>query len=157
MFMFTNFAKNLGKILLKHGEDKVTSQNPFQNKMRPRSIQWRIQLWHSLLLALVVTTLLIAFYQNQRKIIYQDLDRQITAPLNRILPHLASPHHEGRPKPFDHDFKPRDHQLENSPANLEEIVAQLVEDDIFVLSWNCLLYTSPSPRDQRGSRMPSSA
>ena len=25
------------------------------------------------------------------------------------------------------------------------------------LSYNCLLYTSPSPRDQRGSRMPSSA
>ena len=27
----------------------------------------------------------------------------------------------------------------------------------FVLVTNCLLYTSPSPRDQRGSRMPSSA
>ena len=26
-----------------------------------------------------------------------------------------------------------------------------------VLTSNCLLYTSPSPRDQRGSRMPSSA
>ena len=25
------------------------------------------------------------------------------------------------------------------------------------LIWDCLLYTSPSPRDQRGSRMPSSA
>ena len=25
------------------------------------------------------------------------------------------------------------------------------------LRWSCLLYTSPSPRDQRGSRMPSSA
>jgi len=25
------------------------------------------------------------------------------------------------------------------------------------LAWICLLYTSPSPRDQRGSRMPSSA
>ena len=25
------------------------------------------------------------------------------------------------------------------------------------VSWTCLLYTSPSPRDQRGSRMPSSA
>ena len=24
-------------------------------------------------------------------------------------------------------------------------------------NWSCLLYTSPSPRDQRGSRMPSSA
>ena len=27
----------------------------------------------------------------------------------------------------------------------------------FELLENCLLYTSPSPRDQRGSRMPSSA
>ena len=27
----------------------------------------------------------------------------------------------------------------------------------FWASWCCLLYTSPSPRDQRGSRMPSSA
>ena len=26
-----------------------------------------------------------------------------------------------------------------------------------VAAWTCLLYTSPSPRDQRGSRMPSSA
>ena len=27
----------------------------------------------------------------------------------------------------------------------------------FAEKWSCLLYTSPSPRDQRGSRMPSSA
>ena len=31
-------------------------------------------------------------------------------------------------------------------------------DAVAVLPWDpCLLYTSPSPRDQRGSRMPSSA
>ena len=30
-------------------------------------------------------------------------------------------------------------------------------DIILELSSTCLLYTSPSPRDQRGSRMPSSA
>ena len=29
--------------------------------------------------------------------------------------------------------------------------------DTVIVSVNCLLYTSPSPRDQRGSRMPSSA
>ena len=29
--------------------------------------------------------------------------------------------------------------------------------DLIPLPYNCLLYTSPSPRDQRGSRMPSSA
>ena len=31
------------------------------------------------------------------------------------------------------------------------------QDIITKLANNCLLYTSPSPRDQRGSRMPSSA
>ena len=33
-------------------------------------------------------------------------------------------------------------------------------DNLTMFCWwkgNCLLYTSPSPRDQRGSRMPSSA
>ena len=38
--------------------------------------------------------------------------------------------------------------------------AQAGPDDepyAMVLSTVCLLYTSPSPRDQRGSRMPSSA
>ena len=34
-----------------------------------------------------------------------------------------------------------------------------VINEVFIVVWNkaCLLYTSPSPRDQRGSRMPSSA
>ena len=31
------------------------------------------------------------------------------------------------------------------------------DGDIFHLLWTCLLYTSPSPRDKRQSRMPSSA
>ena len=35
------------------------------------------------------------------------------------------------------------------PRDIEEIQAQII--------LGCLLYTSPSPRDQRGSRMPSSA
>ena len=35
------------------------------------------------------------------------------------------------------------------------IVSEII--DVTPLPHNCLLYTSPSPRDQRGSRMPSSA
>ena len=35
--------------------------------------------------------------------------------------------------------------------------SQTVEALIEALNMDCLLYTSPSPRDQRGSRMPSSA
>ena len=42
---------------------------------------------------------------------------------------------------------------------LQNRVAKLFgkEAALFVASGTCLLYTSPSPRDQRGSRMPSSA
>ena len=32
-----------------------------------------------------------------------------------------------------------------------------IEQRVVSLGYTCLLYTSPSPRDQRGSRMPSSA
>ena len=39
--------------------------------------------------------------------------------------------------------------FKGSPADLS--------DGYIHLSCACLLYTSPSPRDQRGSRMPSSA
>ena len=38
-------------------------------------------------------------------------------------------------------------------ASKEALIASLEAD----IATNCLLYTSPSPRDQRGSRMPSSA
>ena len=53
----------------------------------------------------------------------------------------------------------------NSATIVEEIVRVVPEHDFRVKvfipyhrkDWICLLYTSPSPRDQRGSRMPSSA
>ena len=41
-----------------------------------------------------------------------------------------------------------------SATHVTNDVDRLLEDDDFTY---CLLYTSPSPRDQRGSRMPSSA
>ena len=43
-------------------------------------------------------------------------------------------------------------------AEFHGSVPQLVPEGLTTEQWlNCLLYTSPSPRDQRGSRMPSSA
>ena len=38
-----------------------------------------------------------------------------------------------------------------------ELRRVLNNPDFALPYWDCLLYTSPSPRDQRGSRMPSSA
>ena len=54
--------------------------------------------------------------------------------------------------------------IEDTPAYDAGVLAgdyiiQIDETPVFGLTLNeaCLLYTSPSPRDQRGSRMPSSA
>ena len=51
----------------------------------------------------------------------------------------------------------------SSDTNLDGVIDNYTDadlnghDDIVELLQLCLLYTSPSPRDQRGSRMPSSA
>ena len=47
------------------------------------------------------------------------------------------------------DPEPATEVAVETPAEVEDVVDDVSED--------CLLYTSPSPRDQRGSRMPSSA
>ena len=52
------------------------------------------------------------------------------------------------------------YQHVNSPEGRLYLSRQLFEEAVhvqFYLTLLCLLYTSPSPRDQRGSRMPSSA
>ena len=46
---------------------------------------------------------------------------------------------------------------EEAEIKEEKVVAAVVNDESEVQEIPCLLYTSPSPRDQRGSRMPSSA
>ena len=48
--------------------------------------------------------------------------------------------------------------LERDPAAGGKLAAMFLYPSFQVmLAYRCLLYTSPSPRDQRGSRMPSSA
>ncbi|MFT6861688.1 MAG: two-component system OmpR family sensor kinase [Akkermansiaceae bacterium] len=54
----------------------------------PQSIRWRIQLWYALLLAVIIAALLGAFYQNQREILYQALDRELNNPITRLLPRM---------------------------------------------------------------------
>ena len=42
-------------------------------------------------------------------------------------------------------------------AQMGQVTSVSQFSDVQPTDWACLLYTSPSPRDQRGSRMPSSA
>ena len=48
----------------------------------------------------------------------------------------------------------------NYPEPVARLLCEMVTLTVLLgtsLKFDCLLYTSPSPRDQRGSRMPSSA
>ena len=59
-------------------------------------------------------------------------------------------------------MKPSNNPLSNPlgstrPKETAEKKAEKKNDTVAVHMCSCLLYTSPSPRDQRGSRMPSSA
>ena len=47
--------------------------------------------------------------------------------------------------------------LQSIPSSQSAFITALYVPFVPLLQWLCLLYTSPSPRDQRGSRMPSSA
>ena len=56
------------------------------------------------------------------------------------------------------------HYLSGNPIIYIYKITEFVDRDTGAITWfyngnikTCLLYTSPSPRDQRGSRMPSSA
>ena len=52
----------------------------------------------------------------------------------------------------------------NDSLTFEQLIEEMCEDPMFIMQceannrmWDCLLYTSPSPRDLSTSRMPSSA
>ena len=65
---------------------------------------------------------------------------------------------ENRTKSFSDPF---DHFEINEPLT-ESAIKEISEADVLDpkkenLNYDCLLYTSPSPRDKRQSRMPSSA
>ena len=49
------------------------------------------------------------------------------------------------------------HAARTTLVTVEEVVPHSLLNDDELAAGTCLLYTSPSPRDQRGSRMPSSA
>ncbi|YCM42695.1 ATP-binding protein [Verrucomicrobiaceae bacterium 227] len=79
-----------------------------------QSIRWRIQLWHTLLLALIITVLLYAFHRSQREVTYEILDRELTGQVTALLPRFdrggpgrperGPRRRPGGPEDFDEDF-----------------------------------------------------
>ena len=59
-------------------------------------------------------------------------------------------------RPIGNDYEPAFELVEEDLPPLED-GQYLLKTRVLSMDSGCLLYTSPSPRDQRGSRMPSSA
>ena len=102
-----------------------------------------------------------------RKIIYITLIAGLLIPLSYVArPASVEPQSGGHIANLRDEFRLSQGQMtEVDPASETMKLASLGMRGVAVnLLWmqateykNCLLYTSPSPRDQRGSRMPSSA
>ena len=75
-------------------------------------------------------------------------DNALSSALN--IPYMAA-------TAWHHGVLPEDLQSKDLLEVLPEVEDFAVNDLMPALAKGCLLYTSPSPRDQRGSRMPSSA
>jgi heavy metal sensor kinase len=122
-------------------------------KFFPQSIRWRVQLWYALLLAVIVSSLLVAFYRNQREIKFQAIDRELSDPITRVLPLIDKrpqppPRNRRLPRPGpglgpdfgpDDDFdrpQPRRDEREEREEELERITTGLAERDIYVIHWN---------------------
>ena len=104
---------------------------------------------------------------------YLSIDQGTTSSRAIVFDSNLSPLRESQ-KEYDLSY-PRDGWVEGNPSDIIETVKKTVEDvlknhdDIkacgitnqrettVIWSKNCLLYTSPSPRDRTRSRMPSSA
>ena len=60
-------------------------------------------------------------------------------------------------KLFDGPVRKAETDITQREMDLARSIQVVTEEIVLKLGNTCLLYTSPSPRDQRGSRMPSSA
>ena len=88
-----------------------------------------------------------------------------TSSMKVLIPHIADSQYEKlRDVLYSAGVHPADFlstQKEIDPSKLDDLVKILSVEGVnphdYLKSKICLLYTSPSPRDQRGSRMPSSA
>ena len=54
--------------------------------MLPRSLRWQIQIWHGGLLFILVVTVLVAFYDYERRVRIARIDAELTGPVVALLP-----------------------------------------------------------------------
>ena len=93
------------------------------------------------------------------EIVHVDRDAKNRSQCDEQVTNMARSHHAVVGTPVVHDFVGRSKRAfaghdRREPSRGPSRIGAVIQN---VVNRICLLYTSPSPRDQRGSRMPSSA
>ena len=76
---------------------------------------------------------------------------------NTLLPRGLSDAESGYMESYFSNYQFGQRGIESPPGGNLRCAAEWEEVQTVVITWTCLLYTSPSPRDVEESRMPSSA
>lgn len=116
------------------------------------SIRNRIQIWHTTLLAAIISSLLTAFYFHEKEIKIREFDNQLSAPITSLIPHLIpSPKHRTNYKLPQHIIQQRRRLLNESAEETQQrrnsITQHLVDAGHYVLSYDAkgnLIYKTPN-------------
>lgn len=100
--------------------------------MFPKSIRWRIQAWHGLLLVCLVVALIVGFYNYESRARFREIDSQLHAFAPALLPRLAPPG-RGLQRPGE-EFRGRPQDRERPNDDL--IFARIESAGFYYVGWS---------------------
>jgi two-component system, OmpR family, sensor kinase len=104
-----------------------------------KSIRWRIQAWHTLLLVCLVTGMLGAFYSYERGERFRVIDNQLQALLTPLLPKITPhgrPDFDGRPPPPRPESGPEDGPDQRPDMENQTGFAEFENGTFYYAAWS---------------------
>lgn len=105
------------------------------------SIRWRLQLWHTLIIALLIIVLLGGFYHYEKQARLKNLDNELALPMLQLTGHYFVPprkHEKSKADDLSPEWKLRKSGPGRKKSNevmAEEELQRLREQDFYVLCW----------------------
>jgi two-component system, OmpR family, sensor kinase len=109
-----------------------------------QSIRWRVQLWHSVLLAVILSVLGILFYFHEQRGYFNDVDRELLSAIPELLPRFSyrgggprrPDQRPGRGSPQDFEQDAAAAQLDPDDRRDRGIIELFARDGLFFVVWD---------------------
>ena len=98
--------------------------------MLPKSIRWRIQVWHGSLLVCLVSALLVTFYIYERSERIREIDSRLESLMTPLLPRVTPP-----PGRDPEDFRGPPPRRNGPPGGNLDVLAMLASGQSYYLAW----------------------